>query len=136
MGTSAAGSEIVRGGDVPDSLSPFRCETVLNILGKKWMIPVLAELRAEPRRRKYLFRRLRVSSSRLDPTIQDLMKWGLIERTWIPNGRTDGPGMAITDLGRSLLELVAALAEWQEAHQPELVANEADWSAAHPLEVT
>ena len=136
MGTSAAGLEMVRVGDDPVPSGSFRCETVLNILGKKWMIPVLAELQAEPRRRKHLFRRLRVSSSRLDPTIQDLMKWGLIERTWIPNGRTDGPGLAITDLGRSLLELVAALTEWQRVHQSELVANEADWSAAHPLEAT
>lgn len=83
-----------------------RCELVLNLLGRKWVIPILVELDAEPRRRQYLFHTLRVSSSRLDPTIQELTRLGLVERTFIPNGRTDGPGLAITDLGRSFLLLV------------------------------
>ena len=47
MGTSPAGWEMVRVGDDPVPSGSFRCETVLNILGKKWMIPVLAELEAD-----------------------------------------------------------------------------------------
>ena len=109
-----------------------RCEIVLGLLARKWMIPILVELAAAPRRRQYLFVRLKVSSSRLDPTIQELMRWGLIERAWIPNGRSDGPGIAISDLGRSLLDLVTTLGEWQHAHLPELSANDADWRSTHP----
>ena len=86
-----------------------RCEIVLGLLARKWMIPILVELAAAPRRRQYLFVRLKVSSSRLDPTIQELMRWGLIERAWIPNGRSDGPGIAISALGRSMLDLVTTL---------------------------
>ena len=96
------------------------------------MIPILVELAAAPRRRQYLFVRLKVSSSRLDPTIQELMRWGLIERAWIPNGRSDGPGIAISALGRSMLDLVTTLGEWQHAHHSQLAANDSDWRSTHP----
>ena len=109
-----------------------RCEIVLGLLARKWMIPILVELAAAPRRRQYLFNRLKVSSSRLDPTIQELMRWGLIERAWIPNGRSDGPGIAISALGRSMLDLVTTLGEWQHAHLPQLSANDSDWRSTHP----
>ena len=109
-----------------------RCEIVLGLLARKWMIPILVELAAEPRRRQYLFVRLKVSSSRLDPTIQELMRWGLIERAWIPNGRSDGPGIAISALGRSMLDLVTTLGEWQNANLPQLSANDSDWRSTHP----
>lgn len=109
-----------------------RCEIVLGLLARKWMIPILVELAAAPRRRQYLFVRLKVSSSRLDPTIQELMRWGLIERAWIPNGRSDGPGIAISALGRSMLDLVTTLGEWQHAHHSQLAANDSDWRSTHP----
>lgn len=110
---------------------PRRCEIVLGLLAKKWMIPILVELDSEPRRRQYLFNRLKVSSSRLDPTIQEMTRWGVIERAWIPCGRTDGPALAITDLGRSLLATLTRLSEWQSAHHSELLANDVDWRAVH-----
>lgn len=109
-----------------------RCELVLNLLGRKWVIPILVELAAEPRRRQYLFRVLKVSSSRLDPTIQELTRLGLIERTFIPNGRTDGPGLAITELGRSFLVLTTTLGEWEHVHRSELLTNVAHWRELHP----
>lgn len=110
----------------------IRCEIVLGLLARKWMIPILVELAAAPRRRQYLFVRLKVSSSRLDPTIQELMRWGLIERAWIPNGRSDGPGIAISALGRSMLDLVTTLGEWQHEHLRQLSANDSDWRSTHP----
>lgn len=110
---------------------PRRCEIVLGLLAKKWMIPILVELDSEPRRRQYLFSRLKVSSSRLDPTIQEMTRWGLVERAWIPCGRTDGPALAITDLGRSLLATLTRLSEWQSTHHSELLANDVDWRAVH-----
>ena len=111
-----------------------RCELVLNLLGRKWVIPILVELDVEPRRRQYLFHTLKVSSSRLDPTIQQLTRLGLVERTFIPNGRTDGPGLAITELGHSFLLLVTTLGEWEHVHLAELLANVSDWRDRHPDE--
>lgn len=126
--------------DLIDTVSPDHldrdkgappCDIVLHILGRKWVIPILSELAIEPRRRKYLFAKLRVPSSRLDPTIQELARWGLIERLLIPCGKTDGVAVAITDLGRSFLALASRLSEWQSTHQSELRANDVEWRTSH-----
>ncbi len=110
---------------------PRRSEIAVSLLTSKWTVPILLELVAEPRRRQYLFARLRVSSSRLDRTVQTLSRWGLIERTWIPSGSTDSPGLAITAVGRKFLEAVSNLSDWQRTHHSELLTNDADWRAAH-----
>lgn len=119
-----------------DRLDLPRCELVLNLLARKWVVPILVELAEAPRRRQYLFRTLKVSSSRLDPTIQELARLGLVERRFIPSGRTDGPGLAITGLGRSFLVLVTTLGEWEHLHRPELLTNLARWGTLHPDEPT
>lgn len=131
MGEIADLDVVVTADQAPADADPRRCEIVLGLLAKKWMIPILVELDAEPRRRQNLFNRLKVSSSRLDPTIQEMTRWGLIERAWIPSGRTDGPAIAITDLGRSLLATLTRLGEWQSTHHSELLANDVDWRAVH-----
>jgi|GEM_PF-1847363 len=110
---------------------PRRCDIVLALLARKWMIPILMELARSPQRRQYLFVTLRVSSSRLDPTIQTMKQWGLIELTWIPSGKTDGPGLGITDLGRSLLTALTTLSEWQNTNETELLANSREWIETH-----
>jgi DNA-binding HxlR family transcriptional regulator len=114
-------------------VDPRRCEIALDLLAKKWLIPILVELDRAPRRRKYLFVTLKISSSRLDPTIQAMTRWGVIERTWIPSGHTDGPGLAITELGRDLLVTLTTLSAWQSDHQSELLANNHDWTVAHEV---
>lgn len=97
------------------------------------MVPILVALEQEPRRRQYLLVTLKVPGSRLDTTIQTMSQWGVIERTLIPWGRSEGPGLAITPLGRSLLAEVTRLSEWQHRHHSTLVANKRDWLAAHHL---
>lgn len=116
----------------PDRPDLPHCELVLNLLARKWVIPILVELAAEPRRRQYLFHRLKVSSSRLDPTIRQLTRLGLVERTFIPHGQSDGPGLAITELGRSFLVVTATLGEWEDVHRSELLINIARWRELHP----
>jgi len=115
------------------SVDPRRCEIALELLAKKWLIPILVELEQAPRRRQYLFATLRMSSSRLDPTIQAMTRWGVIERTWIPSGRTDGPGLGITDLGRALLVELGRLSAWQSDHEAELLASNRVWTATHEV---
>ncbi len=112
-------------------LDPRQCEIALDLLGKKWSIPILVELERAPRRRQYLFVTLGISSSRLDPTIQSMTRWGVIERAWIPSGHTDGPGLAITEVGRSLLVALTRLSAWQNEHHSKLLANSKVWAAAH-----
>jgi len=109
---------------------PRRCEIVLQLLAKKWIVSILLALEEAPRRRQYLFHTLKVSSSRLDPTIQTMTRWGVIERAWIPSGNTDAPGLAITPLGRDLLGAITRLAEWQHVNLDALVQNDARWREA------
>jgi DNA-binding HxlR family transcriptional regulator len=110
---------------------PRSNEIAISLLARKWTVPVLVELLAEPRRRQYLFNRLRVSSSRLDPTIQVLSRWGLIARVWLPSGGTESPALAITDLGRCFLDAVSRLSEWQRSNDANLATNDAEWRARH-----
>lgn len=131
MGEKADLNDMVTADQAVTAVDPRRCEIVIGLLAKKWMIPILVELDSEPRQRQYLFNRLKVSSSRLDPTIQEMARWGLVERAWIPRGRTDGPALAITDLGRSLLATLTRLSEWQSEHHAKLLANDMEWRAVH-----
>ena len=114
-------------------VDPRECEIALELLARKWLIPILVELERSPRRRQYLFVTLGISSSRLDPTIQSMTRWGVIERAWIPSGQTDGPGLAITDVGRALLTALTRLSAWQHEHHSELLTNNRDWTATHDL---
>lgn len=114
-------------------VDPRECEIALELLARKWLIPILVELERCPRRRQYLFVTLGISSSRLDPTIQTMTRWGVIERAWIPSGQTDGPGLAITDVGRALLAALTRLSAWQNDHHSELLENNRDWTATHDV---
>ena len=90
VGEIANNTGMVMADHAEPAVDPRRCELVLSLLAKKWVIPILVELEAEPRRRQYLVTRLKVASSRLDPTIQEMTRWGLVERAWIPCGSTSG----------------------------------------------
>ncbi len=132
VGEIANNTGMVMADHAEPAVDPRRCELVLSLLAKKWVIPILVELKAEPRRRQYLVTRLKVASSRLDPTIQEMTRWGLVERAWIPCGRTDGPAIAISNLGRSFLATMARLSEWQDTHHSELLDNDREWRSTHP----
>jgi DNA-binding HxlR family transcriptional regulator len=108
-------------------------EIALELLRKKWAIPLLCELDRGPRRRHQLVSALHVRNEPLDATIQMMRRWGAIDRTLIPCGQTDGNGYAITPIGRELLDAVARLAEWQLQNLPELLANDREWKALHDL---
>ena len=133
MGDNAESFDLASAERVDAEIDPRQCEIALELLAKKWLIPILVELERSPRRRQYLFVTLRISSSRLDPTIQAMTRWGVIERAWIPSGQTDGAGLAITELGRALLAALTRLSGWQSDHHSELLANNREWTAAHEV---
>ena len=134
MGESTEVKSLAIPGATGTELNARKCEIALALLSKKWLIPILVELEQSPRRRQYLFATLRISSSRLDPTIQTMTRWGVIERVWIPSGQTDSPGLAITDIGRALLAELTRLSAWQHKHHSALLANSEQWTATHGLD--
>jgi len=113
---------------------PLGCEIAIELLRRKWLVPILVELDKEPRRRQYLFATLKVSSGNLDNTLASMARWGVIERTLVPNGRTDSLALAITDLGRTLLSEVTRLSAWQHEHHEQLLANNHEWRQVHDVD--
>lgn len=131
MGDRADTDEVIPAGDTARQSRPRSYAIALDLLGKKWTIPLLVELEHGPRRRYQLRQALKVQNDRLDATVQMMVRWGVIERAFIPCGRTDGPGYAITQLGREFLDSVARLGEWQHDHHSELMVNDQEWRASH-----
>ena len=81
---------------------------LLDLLGRRWVLRIVWELRAEPRR----FRDLQAAVGGASPTIvnarlADLRRARLVELD-------EGAGYHLTALGRELLELFLPLHVWSE----------------------
>ena len=101
--------------DLPIEHDPGSCMLVSDVLasvGGKWSILVIAALGHRPQRFNELKRHVQgISQRMLTLTVRGLERDGLIERTVTPSipPRVD---YTLTDLGRSLLTPVSALAQW------------------------
>ena len=86
--------------------------TLLSRIGDKWTVLVVTTLGEGPRRFNELRREIpSVSQRMLTLTLRNLERDGLVSRTVTPSipPRVD---YALTELGRSLLKPLNALAEW------------------------
>ena len=95
---------------------------VLSRVGDKWSVLTVAILGGGPQRFNTLRRSLAGISQRiLTSTLRGLERDGIVIRTVFP---TNPPMVeyALTALGRSLLEPVAALAVWAQGHRAEIQA--------------
>jgi DNA-binding HxlR family transcriptional regulator len=95
---------------------------VLNRVGDKWSVLVIALLGNGPLRFSELKRSIEgISQRMLTLTLRGLERDGLVTRTMFPTipPRVD---YALTRLGRTLLEPVRALATWAEKHREEIQA--------------
>lgn len=95
---------------------------VLNRVGDKWSVYVVASLSEGPLRFNELKRRIEgISQRMLTLTLKSLERDGLVTRTVFPTvpARVD---YELTRLGRTLLVPVLALAKWSEKHRPEIQA--------------
>ncbi|MER6508616.1 helix-turn-helix domain-containing protein [Nonomuraea sp. NPDC001636] len=98
---------------------PGRCDVreVLNRIGDKWTVLVIALLADGPRRFNEL-RRLAhgITQRMLSVTLRALQRDGLVTRTVTPTvpPRVD---YALTDAGQSLAGVVAEVLRWAEDHR-------------------
>jgi DNA-binding HxlR family transcriptional regulator len=93
---------------------------VLNRVGDKWSVLVIALLGNGPQRFSELRRSIEgISQRMLTLTVRGLERDGLVTRTIFPTipPRVD---YALTPLGRTLLEPVRALSTWAEKHREEI----------------
>lgn len=98
-------------------------------VGDKWTVLVIRVLGEGPIRFNALRRRIGdISQKMLATTLRGLERDGFVTRTVTP---TNPPQVeyALTDLGRSLLEPVCALAKWTVANADRIEAARRDYAA-------
>ncbi|BCM92134.1 putative HTH-type transcriptional regulator YybR [Abditibacteriota bacterium] len=104
-------------------MSQEECVTIREMLdrvGDRWSIYIVAQLRDGPLRFNALKRSIEgISQRMLTLTLRSLERDGLVNRTVYP---TNPPQVeyALTDLGWTLLEPVSALISWAEEHQTQV----------------
>jgi DNA-binding HxlR family transcriptional regulator len=98
---------------------------VLDRIGDKWTVLVISTLSAGSLRYSDLQASIPgISQRMLTQTLKHLERDGLITRTAYPEvpPRVE---YELTDLGRSLLDAVTAMAGWAAAHHSEIASNRA-----------
>lgn len=114
--------------DVFDDRCPTRM--VLDRLADKWALLVLDRLRNGPVRFNQLRRDIRgLSQKVLSQTLKRLERDGLIERTVHPTVPVS-VDYALTSLGRTLTETVAAFTHWAEHNMDAVLAAQTAYDAA------
>lgn len=114
--------------DVFDDRCPTRM--VLDRLADKWALLVLDRLQNGPVRFNHLRRDIRgLTQKVLSQTLKRLERDGLIERTVHPTVPVS-VDYALTPLGRTLTETVAAFAHWAEHNMDAVLAAQTAYDAA------
>ncbi|WP_326826664.1 MULTISPECIES: helix-turn-helix domain-containing protein [unclassified Streptosporangium] len=119
----------------PEESDEEICRQVLQILaliGDKWSILIIGQLRDRTLRFGELHRAVTgISQRMLTLTLRHLERDGLLTRTVHPSvpPRVD---YALTELGATLLDSVVALGEWATTHRHEINNNRGRYDATHP----
>lgn len=122
--------ETWRDGVLDTAKCPVR--DVLDQIGDKWSTLMVIALSEGPRRFNALRRGIPdISQRMLTQTLRDLERDGFITRAVYP---TKPPSVeyALSPLGRSLLEPLAALVAWAEEHHAEIRGARAQFDAPAP----
>ncbi len=118
-----------RPGDVEETEACAQISVLLARVGDKWTVLVIRVLGEGPLRFNALRRRIGdISQKMLATTLRSLERDGFVARTVTP---TTPPQVeyALTDLGRSLLAPVCALAQWTIANAGRIEAARRDFAA-------
>jgi DNA-binding HxlR family transcriptional regulator len=114
------------------------CETtreILDRIGDKWSLYIIATLRSGTRRFNELRREIEgISQRMLTLTLRGLERDGLVTRTIYPTipPRVD---YELTELGETLLEPVMALVAWAEKNKPVIAESQKRFDEApEPLQ--
>ncbi len=105
---------------------------VLQRIGDKWTVLIVGLLAEQPRRFNELRRMTGgISQRMLTLTLRGLERDGLVSRAVFPTvpPRVD---YALTDLGRTLIEPVNAIAHWARRNRPAMVDARTRYDAANP----
>lgn len=105
---------------------------VLDRVGDKWSVLVIAELAAGTRRFRQLQRGIDgISQRMLTLTVRRLERDGLVHRT-VHASVPPQVEYRLTEMGWSLAHVVRAVADWSQAHRGAIALARRDYDAAHP----
>ncbi|MDJ1134529.1 winged helix-turn-helix transcriptional regulator [Streptomyces iconiensis] len=105
---------------------------VLGVVGDKWSILVVGQLRDRTLRFGELHRAVTgISQRMLTLTLRQLERDGLLTRT-VYASVPPRVEYTLTELGSTLLDAATALGEWAAAHREEIGDNRRRYSDAHP----
>jgi DNA-binding HxlR family transcriptional regulator len=111
-------AELYRQQRAQPGLCPVR--DVLDRIGDKWSTLLIFTLGQGSHRFGQLRRAIPdISQRMLTQTLRELQEDGLVSRTVHPTA-PPSTEYALTDLGRSLIEPLSALARWAESHHAEI----------------
>jgi len=104
----------------------------LAVLGQKWNLLLLRE--AFLGRSKFTeFQRIGVPTATLGARLEALVDAGLLERhTYQEDGERPRDEYLLTDAGRDVLPILAALIEWGETHRPRPAGDRVSYAMATP----
>ncbi|MFE0476013.1 winged helix-turn-helix transcriptional regulator [Streptomyces sp. NPDC058947] len=105
---------------------------ILGLIGSKWSILIIGQLRDRTLRFGELHRTVNgISQRMLTLTLRQLERDGLLTRTVHPSvpPRVD---YTLSELGATLLDSVVALGEWATTHRQEINDNRSRYDATHP----
>ncbi|KPC63228.1 winged helix-turn-helix transcriptional regulator [Streptomyces chattanoogensis] len=105
---------------------------ILSLIGDKWSILVIGQLRDGTLRFGELHRAVTgISQRMLTLTLRQLERDGLLTRT-VHAGVPPRVEYTLTELGTTLLDSAIALGEWATTHRHEINDNRRRYDAAHP----
>ncbi|WP_300161087.1 helix-turn-helix domain-containing protein [Solidesulfovibrio sp.] len=111
---------------------PCPVREVLDRIGDKWSVLVILNLGERGQTRFNELQRAvgGISKRMLSKSLQGLERDGLAART-VQAGRPPAVGYALTDLGQSLREPIAALASWATVHREAVAGARRAYDEAH-----
>ncbi|MFM0718225.1 helix-turn-helix domain-containing protein [Paraburkholderia strydomiana] len=102
---------------------------VFDRLADKWSLLIVKVLQAEPRRFNQLRREIDgISQKALSQTLQKLERDGLVNRNAFPTVPVTVE-YSLTELGKTLADLIAPLAAWAENHIEEVLRAHQQYEA-------
>ncbi len=117
----------------PDEQAACDIRQVLDRIGDKWSVLVVVELSKGVRRFRQLQRAVPgISQRMLTLTLRRLERDALVARTVYPTVPAQVE-YALTATGRSLTDVLKALADWSAEHRDTVMASRARWDAAQGL---
>lgn len=112
--------------DFPEpELFTLNCPTqqILDLIADKWSVIVLYCLAYQPRRYTEIQRRIEgISQKVLTQTLRKLERHGLIKRQ-VLSETPPSVEYSLTDLGKTLLDPLLAIANWSRQYFPEVMAS-------------